>query len=361
MFQNTVTRAVALKLLHAAALSRRTLHIIGPPGNGKSSLVAQFAAELNRPLVLFRTSTKLPEDAGGYMAPDNARGVVNALPLAALSQICDTGCVFFIDEAINGSLAVRAGLLQLMDERRIGDRALHPDTVVVLASNPENQSTGGTAQSLPEINRQVIVHLEADLESFKAWLGDMADKAASQTWADFARDVRITLDSAPNLWTAEPPEGAEISGEGWASSRAWHIAIDTCAALIDAGCKPDGAEISAALCGVLGSSVGTAYRAILKLRGKLPSASQITADPKGARMPDGIDAEAASLAVIAQVARKAPNAAWVYASRLSGEMKLAAANLCNGFPLDSTADFHKEAQLMRNSMTANLNAAKLAK
>lgn len=357
----SINRTGAKQIILACARAGRTAHMIGPPGNGKTSLAIECADALKLPYVPFRTSTKLPEDAGGYMSPDNAAGVVHAMPLDSLARICKEPCFFFIDEMINGTLAVRAGLLQILDERRIGDMKLHPGTVVCLASNPEAQSTGGIAESLPERNRCVRFMLDATLPEYQVWLRKEAlnTTAHNETWCDLASAFAAMLDYSPDLLMLNPPAGIEAGTEGWASSRAWHIAIDVCSDLIAQGITLDSDVGRCVLAGTLGTHTADAFVATYGLRKDLPSMPEIIANPKGAKLPQTLPASIASLGVIAEVGRRNPGAAWIYASRLTDEVRLAAAMVCQQYPLGAggTAD----ASAARNVLAGKLNMANAGK
>lgn len=357
----SANRAVALKLILAAAVANRTVHMYGVPASSKSALARDVAGALSKRLIVFRGSQHMPEDAGGYPTADLTTGMVRALPLEEMAAACDEACVLFLDEYTTAALAMRAAILQVVDERRIGNRPLHPDTVVILASNPESQSVGGIAETLPERNRTLRFELRITRQEWCAWLLAQANAREEEApiWSALARDIAATVDVSPDLLQLDPPQGIEASNEGWASPRAWHIAIDTLAAHVASGGTVEDAVGQLILASTVNETIAAAYLGIRKLRGSLPSVDTIVSSADKCALPLDTAASIAALGVIAEVGRRDAAAAWIYAGRLNDEIKLAAINVCAGMPLEKcVSPFLAAAKVQRMSLLAQLNAAK---
>jgi hypothetical protein len=135
----------------------------GKPGIGKTELVAQIAAELGLPLRVFIASVKQPVDLSGIPVPDIANGVAvwlrpSDLPLEK--------CLFFIDEINTSVASMQAALMQLVQERRVGDHHLHPETVIIAAGN--RVIDRAAAQRMPTALRNRFAHFTVvtDIKSF---------------------------------------------------------------------------------------------------------------------------------------------------------------------------------------------------
>lgn len=359
----TVTRKIAMQLLLAASKSGRILHFYGPPGVSKTALGADFAAATKRAFLPRRLSQLPQEEVGGVpTSQDASSNYVKRKALEMFREAIEGPAVLLLDEWVNAPTSTRGAALQLLDERRVGDVALHPDTVIMLCSNLEQQSAGGVLESLPERNRAIRVNLALSHEDWITWIRDQATArdATDPLWSEYARDIAATVDARPNLLQLDPPHGLESTNETWATPRAWHIAIDVLAGL---GADASQDAINAVICGAVGEDMGGAYMALRKMRAQLPTPAQIVADPNGATLPKAMDAGVAALAIVDTAARKSACAAWVYAARLikspgCEEILLAMERVLSSYGLepDKSSPHYAAANQARVSMLGKKNS-----
>ena len=105
----------------------------GRHGIGKSSVVYQYAASLNMPIVERRASQMTEGDLLGLPTVDE--GVTAFCPPDWFATACDTGVVLFLDEVDRATLEVRQGIFELCDSRKLAGHSLHPDTLIFAAVN----------------------------------------------------------------------------------------------------------------------------------------------------------------------------------------------------------------------------------
>ena len=146
-----------IRMCHATDIP---LLVYGPPGGGKSSIIAQESAEAGRHLIDgVRLSQVMPEDIGGAIAPDMERRVAERLMPDIVKACWDvynsTGkkIDLFLDEINHAMLSVLSACYQLVLERRAAGFELPPDTRIFAAGN------FGSGTEMPEAlsNRFAIV------------------------------------------------------------------------------------------------------------------------------------------------------------------------------------------------------------
>jgi len=169
----TVTPNSAKSAIKHALVKRRPIFLWGPPGIGKSDIVAQITDSLpNSHLIDIRLSLWEPTDIKGipyYSANDNAMvwGAPSELPTEEFAAQYDNIVIFF-DEMNSAAPAVQAAAYQLILNRRVGQYKL-PDNVLIVAAGNREADKGVTYRMpAPLANR--FVHLELAV-SFDDWFG----------------------------------------------------------------------------------------------------------------------------------------------------------------------------------------------
>lgn len=138
----TLRPSQAIEFLKACAEIKAPAFLVGPPGVGKSSLVAQFAqavgARFPEPFIV---STVLPSDIRGVGVPDNQtqrlRYYMTRFFPPSDSQ---EKWVLFYDELTNADRRLQAPLQELILNGRVGDYHLPPGAYQVAAGNGDTDN-----------------------------------------------------------------------------------------------------------------------------------------------------------------------------------------------------------------------------
>ena len=138
--------------------------IWGPPGVGKSSVIAQLAKERGEPLVDIRAPLLDPTDLRGIPAVVGDRA--EWFPPGFLPRAGDKPGVLFFDELNAASPIVQASLYQLILDRKIGEYQLPDGWTIVAAGNREEDRS--VVFRMPDALANRFVHLEFDV-SFDDW------------------------------------------------------------------------------------------------------------------------------------------------------------------------------------------------
>ncbi len=138
----TVTSTQARKSLLKAFKKQRPLFLWGPPGIGKSELVADLTAELGGAMIDLRLGQMEPTDIRGIPFYNKDNGKMDwAEPVDLPSEEYAAQfpiVVLFLDEMNSSAPSVQAAAYQLILNRRIGKYVLPKNVVMVAAGNRES-------------------------------------------------------------------------------------------------------------------------------------------------------------------------------------------------------------------------------
>ncbi|MGI6354309.1 MAG: ATP-binding protein [Lentisphaeria bacterium] len=147
--------------------------ILGPPGIGKSSLAAALAKHMDKPLIDIRLAQKDPAELGGVYFPNRDTMTLELLPPAWVKKACAEPCLVFLDE-INAAITRlhQAAAYQIVLEKRIGEYAFHPNTIVLAAGNREDDQSIVTPLSAALCNRFAHFEMRPETDSWLRWAAD---------------------------------------------------------------------------------------------------------------------------------------------------------------------------------------------
>jgi len=143
--------------------------IWGPPGVGKSQIVAQVAENHDAAIVDIRLSQMEPSDLRGIPFK-NGQKVEWAIP-AMLPDVAVHGeaGILFIDEITSAPPSVSAAAYQLILDRRLGEYRVPDQWVIVAAGN--RQGDRGVTYSMPAplANRFSHYEVSVNLDDWAGW------------------------------------------------------------------------------------------------------------------------------------------------------------------------------------------------
>lgn len=162
--------AVARRLASVSLAAGLPVLLTGHPGVGKSALAGDLARRLGLPLVDVRLAQREPAEICGIYFPDAAREALVQLAPPWAAAVCDRPALLFLDE-INAAVTRlhQAAAYQLVLERRVGPRPLHPETRIVAAGNLLEDGHVVSPLSPALHNRFVHLQLEPCTQAWLLW------------------------------------------------------------------------------------------------------------------------------------------------------------------------------------------------
>jgi len=274
----------------------------GGPGEGKSAVVEQVAAQLGRPCEVVIGSVREASDFAGL--PMRVGDSVSFVPPRWASRCLERpDTVVFLDELTTAQPSVQAAMLRVVLEREVGDLSL-PDTVsIVAAANPPETSAGGDDLSAPLANRFCHLDWEADLAQ---WVSGML-RGWEPSSLPVVPSVRSThelrwralvaafIKARPSLLRLVPTD-AVSQGRAWPSPRTWDR-VHRVAAAADAA-SAGRAVRSLLVEGLVGPGAAIEFLRYAE-EVDLPDPEAVLADPSTLRLDPRVDLLLASLAAVA--------------------------------------------------------------
>jgi hypothetical protein len=211
----SVTLGKLSDILLAVAI-KRPVFIWGAPGIGKSAAVESFAIDLGLPCVSLLGSQLAPEDIIGV--PQISDGKSFFCPPRNIAR--DEPYVLFLDELNACSQEVQKAFYSLIHDRRIGEYALHEQSIVIGAGNRSHDNAIVKQMSSALMNRMIHVHVKASHREWLEWAGSNGVHSAVLEYIALRPD---------HLWSAPPKTEQTFS-----TPRSWHALSDAMNAYGDA-------------------------------------------------------------------------------------------------------------------------------
>jgi hypothetical protein len=245
------------EFLAAASGQHTPVMLWGPPGVGKSQIVAQIAQRHAVPLLDLRLSQMEPTDLRGIPFRQGDRvewSVPSMLPDA--SRHGPRG-ILFLDEINAAPPTVTAAAYQLILDRRLGDYSVPAGWALFAAGN--RQGDRGVIYTMPSplANRFTHYEVEPHLDDWSAWAYAQCIDDRLIAFLRFRPDLLFDFDPA------------HTSG-AFPSPRTWEYAHHALTKFAD---RPD--LLLEALQSCVGAAAGVEAKAFLDHLGRLPDVDAI--------------------------------------------------------------------------------------
>lgn len=242
---------------------QRPVFIWGPPGVGKSEIVAGITQEMNGFMIDLRLALMEPTDLRGIPHFNEVTGKMewaepSDLPDDELAAQFET-IVLFLDEMNQAPQSVQAAAYQLILNRRLGSYKLPDNVVIVAAGNRE--SDRGVAYRMPSPLANRFVHLEivVDFEDWQTW--------ALENHVD-AEVVGYLTANKMDLFNFDP----KTASRAFATPRSWSFVSDL---LPRKGENISNDRLHDLIAGTIGDGVATKFMAHRSMAQAMPNPTDI--------------------------------------------------------------------------------------
>jgi MoxR-like ATPase len=257
----TVTAIGARKAIRKCFNKKRPLFLWGPPGIGKSEVVADITAEMGGLMIDLRLGQMDPTDIRGIPFYNKEVGKMDWAPPIDLPD-AETAAqypivVLFMDEMNSAAPAVQAAAYQLVLNRRIGKYFL-PDNVVMIAAGNRESDKGVTYRMpTPLANRFVHVEMKPDFATWQEWAVKNQIHKDVVGYLSFAKQDLYDFD-------------AKSSSRAFATPRSWVFVSEL---LEDEDL--DDTTATDLIAGTVGEGLAVKFQAHRKIAGKLPRPEEV--------------------------------------------------------------------------------------
>ncbi len=255
----TVTSVEARRALLRCFKRQRPVFLWGPPGIGKSELVAGIAEDLGGLMIDIRLSQMEPTDLRGIPFYNKDNGKMDwappiELPDAELASQYPI-VVLFMDEMNSAPPATQAAAYQLILNRRVGKYVL-PDNVVMVAAGNRDSDKGVTYRMpSPLANRFVHLEMRVDFDSWQTWAVNNRIHKDVVGYLSFAKGDLFDFD----------PRSA---GRSFATPRSWTFVSE----LLD---EDNDAGLTDLVAGAVGEGMAVKFMAHRKVSGQMPDPIEV--------------------------------------------------------------------------------------
>ena len=204
------------RLLDREFLSVRDGHhtpvmIWGPPGIGKSQIVAQIAQQHSVPLLDIRLSQMEPSDLRGI--PFRVEKLVEWAPPSILPDAQRHGVagIMFLDEITSAPPSVSAAAYQLILDRRLGEYRVPDGWAIFAAGNRQGDRGVSYVMPAPLANRFTHYEIEAHTDDWVGWAYAQGIDERLIGFLRFRPELLFDFDAARNPVAFPSPRSWEFA------------------------------------------------------------------------------------------------------------------------------------------------------
>jgi len=257
----TVTSVQARKSLLKAFKKQRPLFLWGPPGIGKSELVADITTELGGYMIDLRLGQMEPTDIRGIPFYNKDLGKMDWAPPIELpdEELAEQYplVVLFLDELNSAAPSVQAAAYQLILNRRIGKYALPKNVVMIAAGNRESDKGVTYRMPTPLANRFIHQEMKVDFASYQEWAVNNNIHKDVVGYLSFAKQDLYDFD-------------AKSASRAFATPRSWTFVSEL---LEDEDSDDD--TLMNLVAGTVGEGLAVKFMAHRKIAGRMPKPEDI--------------------------------------------------------------------------------------
>ncbi len=167
----------------------------GPPGIGKSSIVAQIAKEKEIGFIDLRLSLLDPTDLRGIPFFDAQNASAVWAPASFLPDGSQSEGILFLDELNTAAPMVQASAYQLILDRKIGEYTLPEGWSIIAAGNRESDRGVVFRMAAPLSNRFIHLEMESSVEDWKKWAVSKGVDSTIIGFISYRPDALFTFDT----------------------------------------------------------------------------------------------------------------------------------------------------------------------
>ncbi len=228
----------------------------GPPGIGKSSIVAQIAKEQDIACIDLRLSLLDPTDLRGIPFFDTNKDTAVWAPPSFLPDGSQKEGILFLDELNTAAPMVQASAYQLILDRKIGEYTLPEGWSIVAAGNRESDRGVVFRMAAPLANRFVHLEMESDVSEWQKWAKDAGIDISIISFIGHRPDALFAFST-------------QDDSRSFATPRSWAYVNEILAS------QPDADLLMPLVSGAIGEELAASFLGFRSVAGSLPDLDSI--------------------------------------------------------------------------------------
>lgn len=186
----------------------------GPPGVGKSQMIAQVADKHNVPVIDIRLSQMEPTDLRGipFRVDERVEWAIPAI-LPDVQRHGEAG-ILFLDEITSAAPTVSAAAYQLILDRRLGEYTVPAGWAIFAAGNRQGDRGVTYAMPAPLANRFSHYEVDTHLDDWVAWAYANEIDERVIAFLRFRPELLFDFDPAHNPVAFPTPRSWEFAHRG---------------------------------------------------------------------------------------------------------------------------------------------------
>lgn len=228
----------------------------GPPGIGKSSIVAQIANEKKISFIDLRLSLLDPTDLRGIPFFNTKEETALWAPPSFLPDGSKPEGILFLDELNTAAPMVQASAYQLILDRKIGEYTLPDGWSIVAAGNRESDRGVVFRMAAPLANRFVHLEMESSVTDWKVWAKSSNIHPAIIAYISHRPDALFTF-------------GTGDDSKSFATPRTWEYVNEIISS------KPEADLLLPMVAGAIGEDLAASFLGFMAVADELPDLDAI--------------------------------------------------------------------------------------
>ncbi|MCH9812931.1 MAG: MoxR family ATPase [Epsilonproteobacteria bacterium] len=251
-----MTPAAAKRALTHLSDQKVPVFLWGPPGIGKSSIVAQIAKEKAIEFIDLRLSLLDPTDLRGIPFFDAANHQAIWAPASFLPEGTQTKGILFLDELNAAAPMVQASAYQLILDRKIGEYTLPDGWSIVAAGNRESDRGVVYRMPAPLANRFVHLEMEPNIQDWRDWALKSDIESSIISYIGYRPDALFAFDTSKD-------------SHAFATPRSWAYVSQILRSI------PDPDIVMPMIMGAIGEELAASYLGFREVADSLPDINDI--------------------------------------------------------------------------------------
>lgn len=292
-----------------------SVHLMGEPGVGKTA-IHDVIAERTGFHKVYIDGPNTDVGQAGMPIPNHETRTLDMYPAGDFKLHLNEPLVIMIDEWTKTEEYVRNTLHPLLHERRMGDRQLHPDSIVFTTGNMDTDGVGDSAKGHTRNRQTWVWYAKPGADEWLPWAGNNGVAPEVQAWVrEYPHCLASYLDGGQdkNPYIYQPNDASQtafVSPRSLAKASHW---------VHKRALMSENAFI-AALDGTIGIAASRDLQAFIALADQLPTREAIEKSPDTALVPTSPAAQCILCFKAVAVASRDTFAVWMrYIKRLPKE------------------------------------------